>query len=77
MLHHAVGQDEQVSCLTGGVRGKRRGGVADRAQHIQRARQTDRRTNTCRDGVTIKNRTKKRQIMAGEKGGVQIKHAVM
>lgn len=72
MLHHAVCQDEQVSCLTGGVRGKRRGGVADRAQHIQRAGQTDRQTDTCRDGVTIKKRTEKRQIMAEARGGVQI-----
>lgn len=38
MFHHTVRQDEQVSRLTGGVRGERRGGVADRPQHIQRAR---------------------------------------
>jgi len=38
VFHHTVRQDEQVSRLTGGVRGERRGGVADRPQHIQRAR---------------------------------------
>lgn len=48
MLHHTVRQDEQVSRLTGGVRGERRGGVADRPQHIQRAR--DRQRERARRG---------------------------
>lgn len=48
MLHHTVRQDKQVSRLTGGVRGERRGGVADRPQHIQRAR--DRQRERARQG---------------------------
>lgn len=69
MFHHTVRQDEQVSRLTGGVRGERRGGVADRPQHIQRARDRQRegeRDGEERDGNTGMEKKSKRK--SGETG---------
>lgn len=70
MLHHTVCQDEQVSRLTGGVRGERRGGVADRPQHIQRARdrQTERERDRGRRGKGNTGMEKKSRRKCGGRG---------